>query len=459
MKIKVTNYRVVNNAKKDLHITMNVTEDSNGITNVGAVIAMKDLSYFSGRIPDTAISLLYLASIVYAIDRSFARSDYSIDGWSREFEVDFLIPASNFFAQNAILINRLLSYLTGDYWSCSFKELEDTLHLPQHADCSYFDGITQVNLFSGGMDSLIGAIDYMENHPEGKLFLASHHDSNMKGPMTDQDHLANYFKEHYHNLFLRFPHIPSVGIEADTPKETSCRSRSLMFIAIAVVVATYAKANVQIPENGSVSLNFPLSPSRRASCSTRTTHPMVIMMLMELLPKLGLNVVISNPYEFCTKGEMVEHCANVNQLLEITPLSISCGTRGRKQYFYDHPGASHCGHCMPCMYRMAAVQHYINSLSETAKVNVHDNTGYGNDMSSLFDRKKDEISDDFYAMLNFLKNNITEDDIRKELRIAGMGLLPNINNYMHLVQRTRSELLELIDARGGNKVKQYVGLI
>ena len=457
MKIKVTNYRVVNNVRKDLHITIDVTEGGKGITNAGAVIGMKDMSYFAGRIPDTAMSLLYLSSIVYAIDRSFARSDYSIDGWSREFEVEFSLPVSDFFAQNAILINRLLSYLTGDYWSCSFKELEDTLHLPQYADCSYFDGITQVNLFSGGMDSLIGAIDYMENHPDGKLFLASHHD--MSGPMADQNELVRYFEEHYSSLFIRLPKTPSVGIKAYTPKENSCRSRSLMFIAIAVVVATYANVNVQIPENGSVSLNFPLSPSRRASCSTRTTHPMVIKMLMELLPKLGVNVVISNPYEFCTKGEMFEHCANVDRLLEITPKSNSCGKPGRKQFFYDHPKATHCGFCMPCMYRMAAVQHYINSLSEIAKVNVYDNTVYGNDMPSLFGRKKDDISDDFYAMLNFLKHDLTEDDIRKELRIAGMGLLPNINDYMHLVQRTRAELLELIDAKGGGETKKYVGLI
>ena len=123
MKIEVRNYRVANTARKnDLHITMNVSEGGKGITNVGAVIGMKDLSYFIGRVPNTAISMLYLASIVYAIDRSFARDKYSIDGWSREFEVDIALPSSNLFSQNATLINRMLSYLTGDYWTCSFRE-------------------------------------------------------------------------------------------------------------------------------------------------------------------------------------------------------------------------------------------------------------------------------------------------------------------------------------------------
>jgi hypothetical protein len=460
MKIEVRNYRVANTARKnDLHITMNVSEGGKGITNVGAVIGMKDLSYFIGRVPNTAISMLYLASIVYAIDRSFARDKYSIDGWSREFEVDIALPYSNLFSQNATLINRMLSYLTGDYWTCSFREFGGAIRLTNYRDSNYFDGITQVNLFSGGMDSLIGAIDYMGRNPEGKLFLASHHDSNMAGPMVDQQRLIDYFKRKYLHRYLRLPNTPSVKIEADMPEETSCRSRSLMFIAIAVVVASNSHVNVEIPENGSVSLNFPLSPSRRASCSTRTTHPMVVKMLIELLPSLGVNVNISNPYEFCTKGEMVVQCANISNLLEIVPESNSCGKRGRKQYFYDHHDATHCGHCMPCMYRMAALQHYINNLPDDEKANVCDNTVYGNEMPSLFRRRGDALTDDFYAMLNFLKRPLRDDDIRKELRIAGMGTFLNINDYVQLVHRTRAELMELVQIKGGSEVKQYMGLI
>ena len=58
-------------------------------------------------------------------------------------------------------------------------------------------------------------------------------------------------------------------------KETTLRSRSFLFISMAVLVADSISQEmpVFIPENGTISLNFPLTPSRRSSCSTRTTHP------------------------------------------------------------------------------------------------------------------------------------------------------------------------------------------
>jgi hypothetical protein len=62
-------------------------------------------------------------------------------------------------------------------------------------------------------------------------------------------------------------------------------------------------------------------------------------------------------------------------------------------------------------------------------------------------------------MLNFLSREITEDDIRKELLIAGLGRLPNIDGYVDLVVRTRQELRRLVEAEGDNSVKQYIGAI
>ena len=74
-----------------------------------------------------------------------------------------------------------------------------------------------------------------------------------------------------------------------------------MFIAIAQIIASYAQCDVTIPENGSVSLNFPLSPSRRASCSTRTTHPLFLKQLQKLIHSLGLQPCLINPYVKMTK--------------------------------------------------------------------------------------------------------------------------------------------------------------
>ncbi|WP_221936048.1 hypothetical protein, partial [Klebsiella pneumoniae] len=76
------------------------------------------------------------------------------------------------------------------------------------------------------MDSLIGAIDYMEENPSGKLFLASHYDSFMKGPSSDQSAIIKQFYRKYDGRFLS---MGPVMITPEISLELSCRSRSLMF--------------------------------------------------------------------------------------------------------------------------------------------------------------------------------------------------------------------------------------
>ena len=212
------------------------------------------------------------------------------------------------------------------------------------------------------------------------------------------------------------------------------------------MVAAYRSCKVIVPENGSVSLNYPLSVSRRAACSTRTTHPLFLQSIRELLSVLSLPIIIENPYEFRTKGEMVENCLNKSYLLDIVDKCNSCGKRGGHQFMPDNPHASHCGRCMPCMYRKASM------------VNCNDSTTYGIKMSTLFQQPK-KISNDFYAMLNYLKKDISKEDISKELNIMGLKRdNPNFDDYVSLVERTRYELKTLIVKEGNNAIKQYLNL-
>ena len=60
-----------------------------------------------------------------------------------------------------------------------------------------------------------------------------------------------------------------------------------------------------IPENGFISLNIPLTPLRLGSLSTRTTHPLFIQQMQDILDALDFRVRLSNPYQFKTKGEML----------------------------------------------------------------------------------------------------------------------------------------------------------
>lgn len=442
MKIRTTNYFTVKCDKHNhlIGIGLEIIFPDGRILNTLAKIQLHPLSFFGGKVPLTSFSLLYLSAIVYAIDRSVERKRYSLDGWSRELDVDINIPEYAVFQDQRCSINEMLSFLTGDFWNCNFVGNASVTY-KGYKPSNYFDGITQVCLFSGGMDSLIGAINYMTSNPNGKLFLASHYDHNMRSVKKDQKKIKELFIDKFHN---RYCHIPAVLIEPQYSIENSCRSRSLMFIAIALIVASYANCDVIIPENGSVSLNYPLSASRRASCSTRTTHPIFIKQLQQIVRILGLMPKLINPYEKLTKGEMVQRCLDKGYLLQVVASSNSCGKRGMHQHMYDNSSASHCGHCMPCMYRKAAL------------IGEQDNTSYGNEFITLFNKKGYGVSNDFFAMLDFLKKKLTKEDIRRELYIAGMAGFKDLEDYVNLVIKTRAELSRMLRLYNNASINSYM---
>lgn len=222
-----------------------------------------------------------------------------------------------------------------------------------------------------------------------------------------------------------------------------------MFISIALIVASFSKCDVIVPENGSVSLNYPLSASRRSSCSTRTTHPIFLKQLNDIIATLGFYSRIENPYVKMTKGEMVRDCSDKEYLLQIVSESNSCGKKSKKQFFTDNREATHCGHCMPCMYRRAAM------------TGVDDPTTYGNRLITLYNLKSRNITNslpnDFFAMLEFLKKNLTREEIKKELRIAGMAGFDDLDEYVDLVARTRAELGAMIREDNNATILRYLG--
>ena len=446
MKIKVGNYNTERKSKWDTRLTIPIKiEDEKGSEmNTSAEVQMNPIARFWGKSPSVAYSLLYLSSIVYAIDRCVKRHIYSIDGWSREFEVDINIPEYQMFQPLEGKINAMLSFLTGDYWTCHFVGPANVRY-GRYKNTDYYNGITQVNLFSGGMDSLIGAIDYMTDNPEGKLFLASHYDSNMSA-RPEQNRLKDLFAQKYDKQFC---FIPAVMVDPGLSLENSCRSRSLMFISIALIVASFSNCDVIVPENGSVSLNYPLSASRRSSCSTRTTHPVFLKQMNDIIGTLGFSSRIENPYVKKTKGEMVQACSDKEYLLQIVAESNSCGKKSKKQFFNDNSEATHCGHCMPCMYRRAAL------------IGEDDPTSYGNKLITLYNLKshniKNSLPNDFFAMLEFLKKDLTREEIKKELRIAGMAGFDDLDEYVELVVRTRAELETMIREDNNTTILGYLG--
>ncbi|ADY54028.1 hypothetical protein Pedsa_3496 [Pseudopedobacter saltans DSM 12145] len=381
---------------------------------------------------------------VYGIDRFVNRKENSVDGWSRELNISFPVSEIKVWSNVKNDLEELFSFLTGDYWKIDFYEsnfVNPEIDLP----IDFKEKYKQVNLFSGGLDSLIGAIDFLSTHPKDKILLASHYDPQMKGPLSDQTVLLDKLEVKYKGQFNYVPSIKVTLSQTTTKRETTFRSRSILFIGIALLISQGKKINeIIVPENGSVSLNYPLSPSRRTSCSTRTTHSFVLEKTNLIISTLKINSNIYNPYEFKTKGEMVDDCEDLEFLRKIIGFSNSCGKRGHRKTWVNR-SATHCGVCMPCIYRQASLQ------------NQKDPTIYGSHIDSLipFKRKKTQ---DVGICLDFLRKKLTKDDIKTELIVNGIKNINKLNRYVDVVWRTRIELSKWVDLNGNSIIKSKAGL-
>lgn len=415
-------------------------------------IDFKNLYMFTKQINGIGFDLFLIGCIIYGIDVLLLRDKFSINGWSREIEVEFPVESPDIFNKGKYILEQLLSFLTGDSWSISFSQrnaqpIYRSKKIKVYKD-SYRASHKKVSLFSGGLDSLIGVIDQLASSDD-RIVLVSHYDSIFKGMKSDQDKLSKPLSKkysHYHLLQTRVDLSNSDLNDNNRDNESSLRSRSFLFLCKAVFVANAIGDNIDvlIPENGTISLNHPLTPSRRSSCSTRTAHPYYLSKVSEFISILGLRHSIKNEYAMKTKGEMLEECKNKDLLLALYKSSCSCAKRGHKIH-WEFRTATHCGICMPCLYRRVALN----------KIGI-DNEIVGIDLFNP-NRSLNKLPD-IPAFFDYIMQPLAIKDIEKNLLINGTLPLDKLREYANVVYRTRSEIKKWIKEKGSDEVKKMLGL-
>ena len=409
------------------------------------------------KIPDPVIlDFLFLASVVYGIDKLVSRKETE-DRWTRA--VELCLPVSNPDRWSTVTsdLETCLSFLTGDVWSIDFTKREHELYRPRPR--RKFQPRAKgnaVSLFSGGLDSLVGVIDYLESNPSNSLFLVGHRDG--AGPKSDQDRLSKILKEHYQSQFdllqLRVGHkLLRDGLKRPSPENT-LRSRSFLFIALGMYVAHSIGKQIPLlmPENGAIALNVPLTPARRGSCSTRTAHPFFLNTLREILGKLGIENPLCNPLEFKTKGECVQQCLDQDLLRATAKESVSCAKRSHKRTWCNTGKTVRgCGKCLPCIYRRASL--YQVDL---------DTEKYGRDICEgdvNLDCDK-LLADDLRALLSFLGSDVSQQEIACLLLANGNIEMPRLQEYADVVVRSMNEVRTwLQDKCTDEKIRQCAGLV
>jgi len=300
------------------------------------------------------VDLLRLAVAAYGADKVVLR-ERATDCWTRRLRLHVPVSDSERWTSASAAFTEALAYLTSDEWRLRFRR--QGLPAPSAAPIPPA-GFDTVSLFSGGLDSLAGAIDLLE--AGRNVVLVGHYDSNLLLPR--QQSLFERLRDAYgaDRVLHRPFYLRALGAQAAQARplpphrEPTTRGRSFLFIAAAAVTASAAGlAVVHVPENGYIGLNIPLEPSRIGACSTRTTHPHFLQLLADAFAEAEIDLAVENPYRLKTKGEVLEECRNRELLLELAPATISCAHPevGR----WSHESYANCGYCYPCLMRRVSL--------------------------------------------------------------------------------------------------------
>jgi hypothetical protein len=310
-------------------------------------------------IPAVLRDLLDLAAYVYAADQALTRADGGrVDGdeigagWRRTFRFRVPVRQPDVWSYHAVqdALVSILSFLSEDEYTFEFSHLRHDRSLDGFIDfdTTPFSGVVEeVVMFSGGLDSLAGAVTeaVVERH---QVLLLNHRSTEKLGRWH-----AALLRGLAARAGNRAPlHIPvRVNKVKRLGKEFTQRTRSFLFAALG---ATFARLigldRLRFYENGVTSLNLPPSAQVVGARASRTTHPRVLAGFERLLSAvLGRRFEIENRFLWDTKADVVRRIASAG-CADLIGMSTSCGhTWARGQ------GQTHCGVCSQCIDRRFAV--------------------------------------------------------------------------------------------------------
>ena len=340
----------------DETVTDVVLAAADGRLEHGLANVLRDVNELGVPVTDIGVDLLLLATLVHAADTRVARATESQDTWTREFHLIVPVSDAHPWSASSALVETMLSFLTGDRWKLEFVPRPQAFVVAVGGKRPSVAGsFNQVNLFSGGLDSLVGAVDVLEAGVNPLLVSHTSEGATSESQNACFEGLEAKYPTRALSRLRAWVSFPEGTSKTSNRRTRRARVRSC-FSRWGSLAGTGLGRDfvLDVPENGLIALNVPLDVLRLGSLSTRTTHPFYLARWNDLLRRLGVRGAVRNPYWNQTKGEMVSGSKNANLLKKLVPRSMSCSspTKGRWQ---GH-GIEHCGYCVPCLIRRAALE-------------------------------------------------------------------------------------------------------
>lgn len=409
-------------------------------------------SYISGpRLSAIGEDLLRLGGSVYCADRIVRRAGFN-DRWHRDLSLQIGVSDRTAWAAALPPLTEALEFLSGDRWEVSLRrsagpirQMED---MAPQGELNTYDAVC---LFSGGLDSLCGAVGLLE---DGKRVALVGHYENGLAPKRQKllaDRLARTYGAEQSRLFqlhlgpaARTPH-QTRPLPKGSDRESSFRARSMLFISAGVALADAQGPDIPlyVPENGFIGINVPLRSTRAGSRSTRTTHPWFMDRVEEALRAVGVETAILNPFRTRTKGEVLASVAAVQGMEDLVPISLSCSHPESLHNFGFSP--QHCGYCFPCLIRQASI-HAAGMADRTEY--AYDVLTDGRFLAADTGRAADPM-----AVFNSLRKTPGRFDVLRNGPVAAA----DVAEFSNVYRRGREELRSWLSEKGSGKVKAAIG--
>ncbi len=309
------------------------------------------------NVPARFRDLLDIATYIYAADQALRRGARDVETlgsfWRRNLH--FFIPVRDLEFWNTEEVQNCLAetigFLSEDRYRFSFSPLQQEEPFQRlfsfNEDGALFGFPEEVMMYSGGLDSLGGAIE--EAVVQKRRVVLVNHRATQKLDKRYQKLRSLLDSKCESNLPT---HIRvTVNKKKWMNQEPTQRSRSFLYQALGATIAEMlGKSNLRFYENGVISLNLPICAQVVGSKATRTTHPRVIQGFERLLTLVAeRQFQVENPFRWITKGEVVERIAKAG-CAELITDSISCTHTW--EMTNEH---SHCGYCSQCVDRRFAI--------------------------------------------------------------------------------------------------------
>ncbi|MDF1483269.1 7-cyano-7-deazaguanine synthase [Extensimonas sp. H3M7-6] len=308
-------------------------------------------------VPPLFHDLLEIAAYVYSADQVVKRGADDVDtfgdGWRRDLH--FVVPVRNPDFWNSRDVQEALcstlGFLSDDQYQFDFVRLDQDHQFQEYLefnDTQQMYGMPeQVVMFSGGLDSLAGAIDEVVNQRR-RVVLVTHKSTsklNKRHRVLEEMLAAKSGDNVPHRITVRVHKTKGLN------HEYTQRSRSFLYVSIGATIARMlGLKSVRFYENGVISLNLPICAQVVGGRATRTTHPRVMKGFQDIITLVaGEPFTVENPYIWKTKADVVKIITDAG-CHDLIKHSMTCTHTWEMSNLHTH-----CGGCSQCIDRRFAV--------------------------------------------------------------------------------------------------------